>query len=439
MFLVSFGSLSCSILYPLLLSIFTFAFSYTHNILSFNKLNFTQYSSEMLIIYSLGDILCGALEMIICCRNRPPRSKRMKIEQQQKQLQTEDNNTNTNTNNNNNSFLFSSPSKTPIALNAAIIPLTSNSYTLNSSLEKKIEEDDPNYKIKVRLMLIIAGLLKIGGNVFILLEKKIKGHQRLMIFASIRIFFTSFLCRIIFKERFVYHHVIGIMLIFIGMIISTCLYMIILYSTVDLMYLIYVLFEIIFYSILEVIEKVLMDRKYISPYMLLLYEGVVTLVIYLISLVSLSFVACPMSLEGTFCHQTLMNIKDAVHTLINNRLILMLVLLCLVFISFVNLFRVLTNKTYSPTHRTVADVMNAIYFWIVLCVQRNLDIFGKSGLLSFIGNFIAFIGCLLFHEVIILKCCGLDYYTKGEIQNRQRRESKYSDISKLFSIEDSTY
>jgi uncharacterized membrane protein len=363
----------------------------------------------------------------------------MKIEQQQKQLQTEDNNTNTNTNNNNNSFLFSSPSKTPIALNAAIIPLTSNSYTLNSSLEKKIEEDDPNYKIKVRLMLIIAGLLKIGGNVFILLEKKIKGHQRLMIFASIRIFFTSFLCRIIFKERFVYHHVIGIMLIFIGMIISTCLYMIILYSTVDLMYLIYVLFEIIFYSILEVIEKVLMDRKYISPYMLLLYEGVVTLVIYLISLVSLSFVACPMSLEGTFCHQTLMNIKDAVHTLINNRLILMLVLLCLMFISFVNLFRVLTNKTYSPTHRTVADVMNAIYFWIVLCVQRNLDIFGKSGLLSFIGNFIAFIGCLLFHEVIILKCCGLDYYTKGEIQNRQRRESKYSDISKLFSIEDSTY
>ena len=211
------------------------------------------------------------------------------------------------------------------------------------------------------------------------------------------------------------------------------------YSSVDLMYLIYVLFEIIFYSILEVMEKVLMDRKYISPYMLLLYEGVVTLVIYLISLVSLSFVKCPTSLEGTFCHKTLMNIKDAVNTLINNKHILILVSLCLVFISFVNLFRVLTNKTYSPTHRTVADVMNAIYFWIVLSVQKNIEIFGKSGLLCFIGNLLAFIGCLLFHEVIILRCCGLDYYTKGEIQKRQRRESKYSDLSKLFSREDSTY
>ena len=430
---VSFGSLSPSILYPLLLSIFTFAFFITHNILSFDKLNFTQFSSEMLIIYSIGDILCGTLEMIICCRNSPPRSKRMKL-RQQKQSQT-----NNNIHNRNGSLLFASPSKTPMALNAAIVPLTSNSYTINSSLERKIDEDDPNYKFKVRVMFIIAGILKIGGNVFILLEKKFKGHQRLMIFTSIRIFFTSFLCRIVFKERIVYHHVIGIMLIFVGMIISTFLYIIEMYSSVEFVYLIYVLFEIIFYSILEVMEKDLMDRKYISPYMLLLWEGIITLIIYFIGLVSLSFVKCPDYLEGTFCYKTLMNIKDAFNTLINNRHILVLLLLCLVFISFVNLFRVLTNKTFSPTHRTVADVMNAIYFWIVLCVQKKIEIFGKSGLLSFIGNLIAFIGCLLFHEVIILKCCGLDYYTKEEIQHRQRRESKYSNLSKLFSREDSTY
>jgi uncharacterized membrane protein YadS len=88
-----------------------------------------------------------------------------------------------------------------------------------------------------------------------------------------------------------------------------------------------------------------------------------------------------------------------------------------------NLFRVVTNKIYSPMTKTLTDYLfNPIYLIYYYAVQEDFKSGGKTNVPYFILNFIlaiiiSFFGCV-YNEFIILFSCGLEIETHDQISMR---------------------
>ena len=115
---------------------------------------------------------------------------------------------------------------------------------------------------------------------------------------------------------------------------------------------------------------------------------------------------------------------------------LLFVILNIIFLAFYHFLRIMTNKVYSPTHRIVADTLVIIYFFWV--DDRGQDKTNRVGyvFIMMIAYIFVFIGCLIYHEIIILHFFHLNENTKDEIDRRAIRESKVEKEKLLLPEED---
>ena len=118
-----------------------------------------------------------------------------------------------------------------------------------------------------------------------------------------RILFISILCCVIFKVKVHKHQVISIIFVFCGIGIASIPSIIISYKSIGQNYLIFKIVENVLYSILEVIEKYYMHFKYISPFRMLFYQGLVTSSLHVFSFIVLSFINCNI-LDNVHCAHT---------------------------------------------------------------------------------------------------------------------------------------
>jgi hypothetical protein len=165
----------------------------------------------------------------------------------------------------------------------------------------------------------------------------------------------------------------------------------------------------IFNSFLDLIEKYLFEYNHVNPFQCLLLEGVFGL------LFSISYI---------IYRNPLPDLNEYYND--NSNLFIYFILSMILYVilsGFKNLFRIVTNKLYSPMAAVLAEYfINPIYIIISFLFSDDFISRGERNYGYFIINvilsiFISLSGCI-YNEFLILFFCKLEYDTYDQISFR---------------------
>ena len=319
-------------------------------------------------------------------------------------------------------------------------PLTRVKQIKDSLTEKKSNNDitktnitmvknTQKQKKKYYLMILSVGLLSLitslAFNVFeMLVNRNIDKNNKYIVnlhiqvdVKNIQIVFSGILSIFILKTRFETHQGVSIGIIMLGLFIVNIL------NTTELKKNEYniliglgIIANFFLSSLLEVLEKFLMEAHFISPFKLKFFEGIVGLGICIIpaiiAIVGIDYKA--LKGEGTITSLSLFIVLYFLSELGTNSL------------------NILTNFYYSPTQRSLTDALSS-FLWntfssIFILDKEHADYFELQIIGIALGYPISFIGALIYNELIIIHLCGMDKGTKKEMLRRSDIESKEVDL-----------
>ena len=233
--------------------------------------------------------------------------------------------------------------------------------------------------------------------------------------AGILIILQALFYRYILSLPILRHQIFSLIIISISLVLTIITEFIfqdinIFLTYINFLFLFCVIFLIqLFNSLLDVVDKYLFEYDYFNPFKCLMLEGLFGLVYSLIYF----------SYKNPFPDI----IKYYENKSENNGLLIFL----LIFYSFLcggqNMFRVTTNKIYSPMAATLSQYfLNPIYITINFILGNDFNSNGKRNYIYFIINFllsfiISFCGCV-YNEFLILFFYGLQYETHDQISSR---------------------
>lgn len=200
------------------------------------------------------------------------------------------------------------------------------------------------------------------------------------------------------------HHYAGLIIISVGFIIFSIPSLFNKLNIQDIYIICLSLGGNVIYSILEIMEKWMMDFKFISPFETVGIQGMFGFII-------LSFISIFKSNWISYSDFKKEEIKD---------------IIAYVFASTgYNIFNHLTNKNLGPSHRVICDCFISIVTIIYTIVSK---ISQDKLYITILGIMLIFIGIILYNEVIIINCCKIDENTKIKIDNRITEENNKIDL-----------
>lgn len=319
-------------------------------------------------------------------------------------------------------------------------PLTRVKQIKDSLTEKKSNNDitksnitmvknTPKHNKKYYLMILSVGLLSLitslAFNVFEMLvnrninnvnNKDIVNLHIQVDVKNIQIVFSGILSIFILKTRFETHQGVSIGIIMLGLFIVNILNTTELNNLDNIFIGLGIIANFFLSSLLEVLEKFLMEAHFISPFKLKFFEGIVGLGICIIpaiiALVGINYKA--LKGEGTITSLSLFIVLYFLSELGTNSL------------------NILTNFYYSPTQRSLTDALSS-FLWntfssIFILDKEHAKYFELQVIGIALGYPISFIGALIYNELIIIHLCGMDKGTKKEMLRRSDIESKEVDL-----------
>ena len=319
-------------------------------------------------------------------------------------------------------------------------PLTRVKQIKDSLTEKKSNNDmtksnitmvknTPKHNKKYYLMILSVGLLSLitslAFNVFEMLvnrninnvnNKDIVNLHIQVDVKNIQIVFSGILSIFILKTRFETHQGVSIGIIMLGLFIVNILNTTELKNEYNILLGLGIIANFFLSSLLEVLEKFLMEAHFISPFKLKFFEGIVGLGICIIpaiiALVRIDYKK--LKGEGTITSLSLFIVLYFLSELGTNSL------------------NILTNFYYSPTQRSLTDALSS-FLWntfssIFILDKEHAKYFELQVIGIALGYPISFIGALIYNELIIIHLCGMDKGTKKEMLRRSDIESKEVDL-----------
>lgn len=260
---------------------------------------------------------------------------------------------------------------------------------------------------------------------------RIKEHNYTYQIGTLSLIWLTFLCNKWLKAPIYTHHYISI-----G-IICTC-QIILGFSVAEFNekpYLLAIDFSLLlscdlFFSTKHAIEKYLMEKKNMLVYKIIFIEGVLGIIINVIFVFVFWYVPCPFDLP--FCkggptvnfEQLKSNIFELPGTLF----------LFYFFSIGVNLFVLLTNQFFSPTHRFVFDTVSSVIQIAIseLFIKKKQEKPEEEEkemslpwkITTIITYGVIFVGCLIYNEILVLNFCGIGDFTKNRITERASLENE---------------
>ena len=246
---------------------------------------------------------------------------------------------------------------------------------------------------------------------------------------SIIICFSAFLCYFSLKIPVFKHQIITIITILICLLIVIITEIIVFtkvknHSLLDILKVIFLMIiDHIFNASLDVIEKYLLEYDFMNPYLILMMEGLFGFILSLI-------------FTFTFDVKPFKKINN-IYKEKNKKFACLIVCFVLYFLLSCgrNVYRITTNKLYTPTHKALFDYILVplliiyYYFWdddFQFDGEKVFYYFFINLLISFIMVFCG----LIYNELIIIFFCGLDYNTHYEVSKRAKLiESKVYEMS----------
>ncbi len=301
--------------------------------------------------------------------------------------------------------------------------------------DMEIQNVSKKNKIKSILFIFLLSILYAGSYFFNYFVRKtviIICRNSIGIIYEIIIFYI--LSLLILKEKYYKHHYLSISIIGITLIILFITYSL---QVNDSDYRISnaLWYYLVYYSLYGLFDILL--KKYFLIYF---YS------IYYVLLIIGAFVCTSMLIYDIIAYFLNKNISGVIIGLINNansvkNVFLFIVHLLFIYISNLGLFW--TIYYFTPFHLIICEFIVELLNYYIKLIQFKLRGSGTTNIFSFLYEthniviftivfFINFICSLIFNEIIILKFCKLEYYTKKYIKNRAEL-----DVDALIIMQDS--
>ena len=301
--------------------------------------------------------------------------------------------------------------------------------------DMEIQNVSKKNKIKSILFIFLLSILYAGSYFFNYYVRKtviIICRNSIGIIYEIIIFYI--LSLLILKEKYYKHHYLSISIIGITLIILFITYSL---QVNDSDYRISnaLWYYLVYYSLYGLFDILL--KKYFLIYF---YS------IYYVLLIIGAFVCTSMLIYDIIAYFLNKNISGVIIGLINNansvkNVFLFIVHLLFIYISNLGLFW--TIYYFTPFHLIICEFIVELLNYYIRLIQFKLRGSGTTNIFSFLYEthniviftivfFINFICSLIFNEIIILKFCKLEYYTKKYIKNRAEL-----DVDALITMQDS--
>lgn len=282
------------------------------------------------------------------------------------------------------------------------------------------------------ILICIIELIVTLGLVFLAQQYGyIKGNTKLISILdfklmSIQLFYLCGVKHLLKQNGNYYHQYLSYCLIFVGILL-------VFIPGIDKE--IYLEFKIPVYCGLYILvvlqslmEKWIMDMKYIKVHLLLLVEGLFSTGLCLI----IGFVFD--AIDDTTIFGSSIRIFKSTGICFEYGMMCLYFFISLISSSLYYLFMMITRYNYSLTHCAVADILSVFFSWIML-ISTNM-ITNDMYYLTLIGFVLIIIGAIIYTEIIILHCFRFDEYTVPGIRNRSMNEFNES-LSLLNEFDES--
>ena len=167
-----------------------------------------------------------------------------------------------------------------------------------------------------------------------------------------------------------------------------------------------------------VIEKYLMENKYITIFEILFYEGCTEFCIN-----SFVFVICYTCFTTNnkilFFEVEIQNFNELLEAFQKIGSCIAMLILHFIINAIIEMSMMMTNFYLNPNFSYVSEIVSIFFIWILELIYLKPHEFLESySIEKIIGYFILLFGALIYNEIIILYFCGLETNTKKEIINR---------------------
>ena len=175
-----------------------------------------------------------------------------------------------------------------------------------------------------------------------------------------------------------------------------------------LYYLSFLVTEVIF-SLLSVLDKYLIHKKYINSYEILFSQGIIE---FILGLITLTITTKINKLDNFF---------DFIHSFSNNGKEIVIFVALIIDQFFVYAVQITVIDIFSPFHVFLMKIINEFILFFST-IDKNINNI-KVLILTLVCIVTCLLMILIFIEIIELNFCGLSYMTKKNIELRARLDS----------------
>lgn len=270
-------------------------------------------------------------------------------------------------------------------------------------------------KIKSVLFLIILSIISILSNVYNKNFKKNEfEHGKLSIGIFFEIIHFVVLSMIILNEKLYIHHNFSLWIISFTLLILTISFIITEKEETILKALLFYFLIALFYCSYDVLGKKYMLLYFISPYTVMLYIGLIGCFILIIY-----------DIITYFHYKEWSGIIICFGKNISFKFVF--IFLGDIFLQFIwNLGIWLTIYFFNPCYFIISELISeGIYFYFFdLPNHKNDSKYSWINIILYsVSYFINIVASLVFNEIIIINCFGLNEFTKKKIRERERLET----------------
>ena len=281
--------------------------------------------------------------------------------------------------------------------------------------KNQISELSSDSHIKIFILIIFASYFNCLGTI-IRKNNKINKINKINTFEretldnrlrSFQIIISSILCCCTLRTKLYKHNILALIIISICSIILIIVFMV--NNEINgknYKFLAISVFSCFLRAFLDTTEKYLFEFDFVSPFKMLMQEGLIsciTLVIYLIIYFDIN-----------------VRLKEEERNIEGIILSIFLLVLYWILSGFKNIYRVITIKLYSPMTRALAETIIDPFIVFYFCFIDGENI--KQNVWYIVINLICLVlivfCSLVYNDFIILYCFGLEHNTYTEIRKR---------------------
>ena len=283
-----------------------------------------------------------------------------------------------------------------------------NKFVINNNISLAEPNNKKNEKNIIKLIyIILTSLLTFIHGLIIIYTLGIKSNCWIL-----EILMTSIFYYLIFKEKLYKHHYFSLIIIILtGVVLDLVLGNLQNDFNNNLLLLLLRLIREILFSLVEVINKYLMEKKFCSIYEIYFLSGLFLFLFFVIFSIL------------NYYYFELDNFVEYFNNFNSTELLVGLGVLITQFA--LGIFLLITNKNYTPCHIFIAFVFGQLAYY--------MD-FSTDSIISICFFILILFMSLVFTEIIEINICGLSENTRKHIIERANNDNNFDKKLTMYSI-----